>query len=121
MVDPPSLLESVLSGMRRVVENGTARRFRSIDGVRVYGKTGTATDAGRRDEEPYGFRHGRIYREHSWFVALAESDGHGSCDPATPGRLAVAAVVPRGGEGSGAAMQIVERLLEAANGLGYFR
>ncbi len=121
LIDPPSLLEPILSGMKRVIDRGTARRFRRIDGVRVYAKTGTATDPGRRDEIPYGLRRGEIYNEHSWFVALAEPDDHPACNPTTPGRLAVAAVVPRGGDGSGAALEVVQRLLKAARDRGYLR
>jgi cell division protein FtsW (lipid II flippase) len=122
LVEPPSLIEPILSGMRRVIESGTARRFQAIDGVRVYAKTGTATDPGRSDEVPYGLRHGETaYKEHSWFVALAEPDVRDACDPTTPGRLALAAVVPRGGDGNGAALDVAQNLLRAARDLGYFR
>ncbi|MEE8523149.1 MAG: FtsW/RodA/SpoVE family cell cycle protein [Thermoanaerobaculia bacterium] len=114
-------LAPVLSGLRRVVERGTARRFGTIPGVRVYAKTGTATDPGRIDEVPYGLRRGVLHRDHSWFVAIAEADDRGPCDPRAPGRLAVAAVVPRGGDGSGPALEITRRILAAAKDRGYFR
>ncbi len=120
LVSDASLLEPVLSGMRRVAETGTARRFARIEGVRIYAKTGTATDIGRRDEEPYGIVRGTPQKEHSWLVALAESDRFSSCNSSTPGRLAFAAVVPRGGAGSGAALEVVQRLVTTAADLGYF-
>ena len=121
LIDSPSSLDPILSGMKRVIDSGTARRFRAIEGVRVYAKTGTATDPGRVDEVPYGLEQGsETLGEHSWFVALAEPEGSSACDPQTPGRLAVATVVPRGGDGSGPAMNITREVLEAARAFGYF-
>lgn len=121
LIAPPSALEPILSGMKRVIDRGTAKRFRRIEGVRVYAKTGSATDPGREDEVPYDLTRGEEnYPEHSWLVALAESTSAASCEPTSPGRLAIAAVVPRGGEGGESALDVVQGVLEAANDLGYF-
>ncbi len=114
-------LEPILAGMARVIDAGTARSFKELEGVRVYAKTGTATDPGRSDEAPYGFEPGsRNLRPHSWFVALAEAaEGEAPCDPERRGRLAVAVVIPRGGYGSGPALQVTRRILAGARELGY--
>ncbi|MCP4661614.1 MAG: FtsW/RodA/SpoVE family cell cycle protein [bacterium] len=120
LIADPSLLEPILAGMRAVVTSGTAWRFGHIDGVRVYAKTGTATDPGRRDEVPYGLRRGAVYEDHSWFIAFAEPRAGSPCDPTVAGRIALAVVVPRGGDGAGPAMQIARRIFEAVRDLGYF-
>ncbi len=119
LLDDPAATTPILAGLRQVVESGTARRLREPTGVRVYGKTGTATDPGRIDEVPYGLRRGANHQEHSWFVALAESATYRSCLPDSPGRLAFAVVVPRGGAGNGPALAITELLVAAAADLGY--
>lgn len=113
-------LDVLLSGMRKVIDSGTARSFTDLDGVRVYGKTGTATDPGRSDEAAYGIRRNSNQNPHSWFVAIAESASVDACEPGASGRLAVAAVVPRGGGGSGAARLIAQGVIAEANRLGYF-
>jgi len=121
LIESPALLDPILAGMKRVIDRGTARRFQRIKGVRVYAKTGTATDPGRIDEVPYGLERGsEQLGEHSWFVALAEPESSSACRSETPGRLAVAAVVPRGGDGSGPALEITREVLEAARAFGYF-
>lgn len=120
-VMPAGTGEPILSGMKKVIDSGTARRFADLQGVRVYGKTGTATDPGRSDEVPYGIARGSSPSPHSWFVALAEPGTTTPCDTTAPQRLAVAAVVPRGGGGSGAARLIVQDILTEANQLGYFQ
>lgn len=116
LVDDPDRLLPILVGMRRVVDDplGTARRLQAPPSVRLYAKTGTATDAGRVDEVAYGFEIGLEHREHSWLVAIAEPDEGPECAAQTPGRIAFAAVVPRGGAGSGAALDIVQRLIDSA-------
>ena len=117
----PAAIVPILAGMDRALRGarGTATGFHEPSGVRVYGKTGTADDPGREDEAPYGIARHASAAPHSWFVALAEPSGHGPCEPAVPGRLAFAAVVPRGHFGSDAAAAVVERTLAAAVDLGY--
>lgn len=119
LLDDPGVAEPILAGLRRVVEAGTARRFGEVTGARIYAKTGSATDVGRRDEVPYGIVPGEPAGEHSWFVALAEPDTNDPCEAEAPGRLAVAVAVPRGGEGSGAALDVARRLVDKAAELGY--
>jgi cell division protein FtsW (lipid II flippase) len=113
-------LDIILAGMRKVIDSGTARSFSDLDGVRVYGKTGTATDPGRSDEAAYGIRRNSTQNPHSWFIAIAESASVDACEPAASGRIAVAAVVPRGGGGSGAARLIAQGIIAEASRLGYF-
>lgn len=116
LVDDPDRLAPVLAGMRRTLthERGTARRLRAPEGTRLYAKTGTATDVGRIDEIAYGFAPGEEHEEHSWMIAIAEPVTNPECATEAPGRLAFAAVVPRGGAGSGAALDIIQRLVDAA-------
>lgn len=118
LIDDPNRVAPLLAGMRRVVTEGTARRLRAPANVRLYAKTGTATDPGRIDEVPYGFEQGKEHRDHSWMVALAEPASNAACDAQATGRLAFAAVVPRGGQGAGPALTIVQRLIDQAVTLG---
>ncbi len=111
---------ALLSGLKRVVDEGTARRMPSFDGVRLYGKTGTATDEGRRDEAPYGIRQGAEATPHAWFVALAEPAGVEPCAIQAPGRLAVAVVLARAGYGGEAALPVAAEIIGAAREHGYF-
>ncbi|MFH1463502.1 MAG: FtsW/RodA/SpoVE family cell cycle protein [Pseudomonadota bacterium] len=122
VVPEPARLTPVLAGMDWTLrgERGTARGFKVPAGVRVYGKTGTADDPGRRDEAPWGYTQGREgYPPHSWFVALAEPAAEAPCDPRGAHRLAVAVVIARGGYGSAAALPVAEALVGAAADLGY--
>ncbi|MEL6344934.1 MAG: FtsW/RodA/SpoVE family cell cycle protein [Myxococcota bacterium] len=116
----PGQVEPILSGMKKVVDQGTARWLKVPDGVRAYGKTGTATDPGRSDETPFGIAKGSVQNPHSWFVALAEPEGVPECKGRARGRIAIAAVVPRGGSGAGAARSITQDILTEAHSLGYF-
>jgi cell division protein FtsW (lipid II flippase) len=119
VVDDPSAIAPIISGMRRVMTAGTGAGLRSPAGVRVYGKTGTADVRGFRGEEPFGIRPAQVASPHSWFVAFAEPAAalEGAVD--TPGRLAVVVVVPRGGTGASAAGPIAMQILAAAKELGY--
>jgi cell division protein FtsI/penicillin-binding protein 2 len=118
LVEDPVRVAPILAGMRRAVTEGTARRLRAPAGVRLYAKTGTASDPGRIDEVPYGYQRGKPYREHSWMVAIAEPASRAACDVQAAGRLAFAAVVPRGGAGAGPALTIVQRLIDQTVALG---
>lgn len=120
-VFPAGAGEPILSGLKKVIDSGTARRFDDLEGIRVYGKTGTATDPGRSDEAAYGITRGSSAASHSWFVALAEPGSADPCVGGTGQRLALAAVVPRGGGGSGAARIIVQDILSEAKQLGYLQ
>lgn len=114
-------LTVITAGLRKVVDSGTLRSIQELEGVRLYGKTGTADDPGRREEAPYGLRVGAAAPPHSWVVMFAESAARNpaSCAPRGEGRLAVAVLVDRGGYGSGAARDVAMRIFEAAVGLGY--
>ena len=120
LVDDPERVSPILAGLAQVVTAGTARGFGKIPGVRVFAKTGTATDAGRSDERPYGITPGEEAPNHSWFVALAEPEATPECQALAPGRLAVAVVVPRGGAGAGPALAVARRVIDQAAALGYF-
>ncbi len=119
IVEDRAGLEVVLAGMRRVMTEGTGRGLPPIEGVRVYGKTGTADSIGLRDEEPYGLTFKETgYPPHSWFVALAEPEPTEACGPAER-RLAVAVVVPRSGTGAAVAGPAAIEILKEAHRLGY--
>lgn len=118
LVDDPAALAPVIAGMRRVMTGGTGGRLVAPDGVRVYGKTGTADVRGFVGEEPFGIRPGDSAPPHSWFVAFAEPSSAPEA-PITPGRIVVAVVVPRGGTGASAAGPLAMKILAAAQELGY--
>ncbi|MBN1334834.1 MAG: FtsW/RodA/SpoVE family cell cycle protein [Deltaproteobacteria bacterium] len=114
-------ISMLLAGMRRVVDAGTARSLTALQGVRIYGKTGTADDPGRAEEAPWGIRRrSESEAPHAWFVALAEPGSADPCEADTPGRLAVAVVVPRSGTGATVAGPVALDILGAAHRLGYF-
>ncbi len=119
IVDDPSRLAPVVTGMRRVMTSGTGHRLDEPEEVRVYGKTGTADGRGFAGEAPAGFRPGAEAPPHSWFVAFAEPAGVPEGSPVAPGRLAIAVVVPRGGPGAATAGPLAMRILSAAHDLGY--
>lgn len=114
-------MQVILAGMRGAVERGTARNLDAIEGVVVYGKTGTADAIGLVEEQPYGVTPGATdERPHAWFVALGEPESPGpQCGVHTPGRIAVAVVVPRSGSGRYAAAPAAVEILGAARELGY--
>lgn len=123
LVEDPTLLTPILAGMKRVVDGGTLKKAR-LEGVRIFGKTGTAEDVGRREEEPWGVRRGSTSeRAHSWVVMFAESGQQVEdvCSVTGAGRLAVAAVVDRGGQGADSAREVALSVLAAAKDLGYFK
>lgn len=118
----PEALAPILAGLKKVVDSGTLRRSR-LDGLRLYGKTGTADDVGRREEAPWGIRHESVGNApHSWVVMFAEPEraGDAACAPTRPGRLAVAVMIARGGGGAGRANAVALRVLEEAIKLGFF-
>ncbi len=112
-------IEAILRGMLAVMEgpSGTGRwltRHRSVPGVRIYAKTGTADDPVQEGELPYGLEEGSA-RPHSWFVALVEPDTEPAAQAETQGRLVVSVVVFRGGYGSQSAGAIaMETIRELA-------
>jgi cell division protein FtsW (lipid II flippase) len=113
-------LQLVLAGMRKVVDEGTARGLRRLDGVRIYGKTGTADSPGLKEEVPFGFEaRATDLPPHSWFVAIAEPSNTQPCALRAPHRLAVAIVVPRGGTGAGTAGPAALDIIAAAKRLGW--
>jgi cell division protein FtsW (lipid II flippase) len=115
----PAALAPIYAGMRKVMTAGTGSQLKPPTGVRVYGKTGTADVRGFAGEEPFGIARAQVARPHSWFVAFAEPATAPEGAPATPGRLAVAVVVPRGGTGASAAGPLAMQILAAARELGY--
>ena len=113
-------IEVILKGLRLAVSSGTGRNLPGVDGVRIYGKTGTADDNGRDDEVVYGYDAGEYATPHSWFVALAEPDSADADQADTEGRLAVVVLFPRGGSGAGAAGHAAVEVIRAARDLGRF-
>jgi len=90
-----STYDTLFQALKHTVDNGTARRVK-IDGLDVYGKTGTA-------QNPHGADHG-------WFLAFAGRKGE---DPS----IALAVFVEFGEGGSSAAGPIAREMLEAYFGL----
>ncbi len=119
LVDDPAELAPILAGMRQVMTDGTGRRLGAPPGVRVYAKTGTADAGGFAGEEPYGIVRASDAPPHSWLVGFAEPAAAPECATETPGRLAFAVVVPRGGSGAATAGPLAMQLLAAAAQLGY--
>ena len=91
----PETYDLLFKALKHTVDDGTARRAK-IQGLDVYGKTGTA-------QNPHGDDHG-------WFMALAGRKGE---DPS----IALAVFVEFGKGGSSAAGPIARQMLEAYFGL----
>jgi cell division protein FtsI/penicillin-binding protein 2/cell division protein FtsW (lipid II flippase) len=119
VVEDSAALAPIVAGMRAVMTDGTGKRLTEPDGLRIYGKTGTADAAGFVGEEPFGFRPGAAAAPHSWFVAFAEPSSAPECSLDVPGRIVVAVVVPRGGSGASAAGPLAMKIVAAARDLGY--
>ena len=78
-------------GLRQVVDEGTGK-VAKINGIEVYGKTGTA-------QNPQG-------KDHAWFVAYASLPGQ-------PAEVAVSVLVEHGVHGASAAAPIAKAVIEA--------
>ena len=87
----PTTYDTLFKALKHTVENGTARRVK-IEGLEVYGKTGTA-------QNPHGDDHG-------WFLAFAARPGE---EPS----IAVAVFVEFGKGGSTAAGPVAREMIEA--------
>ncbi len=120
LVDDAFVLTPILAGMRETMTSGTGRSLVVPPGVRAYGKTGTADVRGFVGEEPFGIAPARPASPHSWFVALVEPSSSPECEPLTPGRIAIAVVVPRGGTGASTAGPAAMEIAAALRALGYF-
>ena len=120
VLDNPAKVGPILSGMFKVMENGTGAYLKEPPGVRVYGKTGTADSIGIKDELPWGIEVGVFGRPHSWFIAMGEPMDATLCEPTNPRRLAVAVVVPRSATGASVAGPAAMAILAAAQAHGYF-
>lgn len=119
ILEPGASTAPILAGMRGVIDRGTGARLPKLDGVRLYGKTGTADAPGTRVEAPYGIRPAAETEPHSWFVAIAEPADAADCGGATAGRYVVAGVVPHGGFGAQAAGPMVIEVVKAMQELDY--
>ena len=91
----PSTWDLIYKALKHTVDDGTARRVK-INGLDVYGKTGTA-------QNPHGDDHG-------WFMAFAGRPGE---EPS----LAVAVFVEFGKGGAGAAGPIAREMIKAYFGI----
>jgi cell division protein FtsW (lipid II flippase) len=109
----------ILSGMQKVMVSGTGRSLKLPEGVRGYGKTGTADSIGIEEEIPWGVVKGTYGKPHSWFLLVGEPAAAAPCTPVVPHRIAVAVVVPRGGKGALGAGPAAAEIASAAFALGY--
>lgn len=91
----PYTLEKIYEAMRRVVTHGTGKSC-DINGVEVYGKTGTA-------QNPHG-------KDHAWFVAFAKKEGKKP--------IAISVFVEHGEHGSSAAAPIAAKIIRSYYGVG---
>jgi len=83
-------LDVIKKAMRKVVTDGTGKVC-DINGVNVYGKTGTA-------QNPHG-------KDHAWFVAFADKNGESP--------IAVSVLVEHGEHGSSAAGPVARDIIRA--------
>ncbi|MGC9070636.1 MAG: penicillin-binding protein 2 [Elusimicrobiales bacterium] len=79
----------IYTAMRKVVTNGTGR-LADVDGVEVFGKTGTA-------QNPHG-------KDHAWFVGFAKKEG------SKP--IAFAIIVEHGEHGSSSAAPVAREIIK---------
>ncbi|MFI5046046.1 MAG: penicillin-binding protein 2 [Acidimicrobiia bacterium] len=96
----PTIRGVILGGLDGVVNSGEGTAyaaFRTYDGPKVVGKTGTAQNQGKGDT--------------SWFAAITNPDN----DPARP-QYVVVAMVEEGGFGADVAAPIVRRVIDYLNG-----
>jgi len=117
----PSLAVPILSGMTQVMAAGTGAGLKPPPGVRVYGKTGTADAIGTKEEIPWGVAFHEWGTPHSWFESISEPDSLPSCGPTNPGRIVMALVIPRAGQGARNAGPASMEVLAAMAQLGYFK
>lgn len=81
--------EIIRKALRKVVVDGTGK-LANVDGVDVYGKTGTA-------QNPAG-------KDHAWFVSFAEKDGKS---------IAISVLIEHGEHGSSAAAPVAREIIKA--------
>lgn len=93
-------LDSLIEGMRSVVNTGGTGWRSIIPGLDVAGKTGSAQVVGHNRLVRSG--DAVAMRPHGWFVAFA---------PVNDPRIAVAAIVEHGGSGGEAAAPVVKQIL----------
>lgn len=89
--------------------NGQRLPIFDTPGVRVWGKTGTATAAPTRDEEGNVLRQG----DHAWMLALVAPEGEAR------GRYAIALVVEYAGSGGRVSGPIANQIVRALRAEGY--
>jgi cell division protein FtsW (lipid II flippase) len=119
ILNEPNLAVPILSGMEQVVLAGTARGLKVPEGVRLYGKTGTADAIGTRDEIVFGVPYNEWGSPNSWFLGIAETAEAEPDQALTPRRIVAAVVVPRGGLGARTSGPAAMEILAAAQSLGY--
>jgi len=121
IIADPQRLAPVVAGMRRVVR-GLARRgnVREPEGIRVYGKTGTAQDPVKRAEEAFGVPRGSR-ATHAWFAGFAEPERQriSGCAVQAPGRIAFAVLLLRGGVGGRVAAPAAFEVINAIRAEGF--
>lgn len=126
----PAAVRQAFEGMKKVVNDrlGTGHHLSlmngeslwNIDGVEMYGKSGTATASPLRrpiddDEDGLPDRWGEVLRrgDHAWFVAMVQRPG------AERPAYVITVLVEFGGSGGNAAGPIVNQILHAMRAEGY--
>jgi penicillin-binding protein 2 len=123
---PPWAIDECFAGLRDAVEagfgsghhitlrDGTREALFEIPGIRVWGKTGTATAPPiRRDLDGDGTDE-RVQTDHAWFVGFVGGEDR---EP----RYSIAVILENGGSGGKVAGPIAAETIRALAELGYFR
>ena len=108
-----AVAEGYGSGHHITLRDGTREPLFDVPGVRIWGKTGTATAAPLKIDLDGDGTEERIQTDHAWFVGLAGGEG------GRP-RFSIAVILEHGGSGGKVAGPIAVEAIRALASEGYF-